>query len=453
MVPTATIRSKLEDYIKSEGITLQRLAERSDLNPGTLSAILHANRPISMKQLDQLLAGMGLVEGDWYDMYVTECVIDFTPNWRRLRPFLYRCMELDKIDLIERVISPLTETFAYVPLLFETAEDFFRTGKYAAARILYESVAESERYQHSERLALCQYRLFMISIGQDQQANLRAAAVFEGYVDRLGEEFQLDALKDLANLYFSIRIWDRVYYYAGVMRHKATIQYKSVKKKGRSGQEQRHTFYPLFVYIQYSYLFQGLVSAERGQYEEALSFVKLYEDSSWVIETNEEIETLKIKFKSWATANKYMYKIMMGDASVLPDYIEYMKDNEDEVLIAIVKIMEAANRYEINVEHVLEAFEITHSTLSKNKQYTPPIVEDEYMRFLSETAVYYLRNKNISLGLTYLLDCLSSAVKFNNASIIVKCVNLFEEFRHLAAEHVVKRYRNLIKDVTKHNES
>lgn len=433
MEHAATIRSKLEDYIKNEGITLQRFADRCNLNAGTLSAILRANRPISMRQMDQLLTGMGLAEGEWYDMYVEECVIENTPNWRRVRPFLYRCMELDKLDLIKRVISQLAETFAYVQLLFETAEDFFRLGEYSAARILYESVAESERYQHSERLAVCQYRLFIISIGQDQQANLRAAAVFEGYVDRLNEEEQLDALKELANLYSSLRAWDKVHYFAVDMGRKARIQYNAVKKRKRPEQEKRRTFYPLFAYIQYAYLLQEMVLAEKGEYEKALSLIHLYEDSSWVNESSEEIEVLKNKFQSWATANRYMYRLKLGDASVLPDYIAYMKDNEDEVLIAIVQIMEAANQYDLDVDCVLEAFKPNIGLISKNKQYTPLVVEDGYMRFLGETANYYLRRNKPTEGLNYLLDCLTAALKMNNLSIIkviVKCLSSFKEFKY-----------------------
>lgn len=427
-----TIRSNIEDYIKSEGITLQRLADRCNLNAGTLSAILRANRPISMRQMDQLLAGMGLAEGEWYDMYVEECVIENTPNWRRVRPFLYRCMELDKLDLIKRVISLLSETFAYVSLLFETAEDFFRIGKYPAARILYESVAESERYQHSERLAVCQFRLFIISIGQDQQANLRAAAVFEGYVDRLNEEEQLDALKELANLYSSLRAWDKVHYFAVDMGRKARIQYKAAKKRRRPEQEKRRTVYPLVLYIQYSYLLQGTVCMEKGEYERALSLVDLYEDWSWVDETSEEIELIKQKFQSWAQANRYMYKLMMGDTSVLPDYIDFMKNNEDEMLTAMVKIMEAANQYDLDVDHILRIFETRLTNISMNKQYSTRMTDDLYMKFFGETANYYLRRNKPTEGLNYLLDCLTAALKMNNLSIIkviVNCLSSFKEFK------------------------
>ena len=51
------------------------------------------------------------------------------------------------------------ENITYAPMLFEMAESFYNE-KYNATAALYECVAESEKFQHSERLALCHYRLF-----------------------------------------------------------------------------------------------------------------------------------------------------------------------------------------------------------------------------------------------------------------------------------------------------
>lgn len=44
----------------------------------------------------------------------------------------------------------------------------------------------------------------------DQDLNLRAAVQFEGFVNRLDEVDQLDALKALANTYSALRYWDKV---------------------------------------------------------------------------------------------------------------------------------------------------------------------------------------------------------------------------------------------------
>ncbi|MCC3380616.1 helix-turn-helix domain-containing protein, partial [Paenibacillus farraposensis] len=186
---TPMIRTEIEKYLKQNGITLTEFSHIIDLNVGTLSSIVTGNRSLSVNQLDRITAGMELPPDYFYERYIEECIIESPSlHWRKISPFLYRCAELGRLDCIQCVMSLLLDTSMYIPLLFEMAEDLFQKGEYQeAATCLYENVAESERKQHSERLALCQYRLFSIRIGKDQAQNLQTAAKFEPFVDRLDE--------------------------------------------------------------------------------------------------------------------------------------------------------------------------------------------------------------------------------------------------------------------------
>ena len=111
-VPPATIRSKLASFIRENGMTAQRFAVNAGINPGTISAILKQNRPISMSQLEHLEMGMELAEGTLFDLYIQECFVDHTPHWRRLRPFLIRCAELGKLACIRQTTHKLLENAA-----------------------------------------------------------------------------------------------------------------------------------------------------------------------------------------------------------------------------------------------------------------------------------------------------------------------------------------------------
>ena len=429
----ATIRSTVEDYIKSERITLQRLSENSRINAGTLSAILRANRPIAMRQLDSLTAGMGLQEGALYDMYVSECLTDHTLNWRRLRPFLQRCADLDKLDCIKIVLSHMMDNLAYVPYLFDTAEEFYQKKKYAAAQILYKTVAEGERYQHSERLALCHYRLFIMAKGRDQQANLRAAVVFEGYVDRLCEEDQLDALRQLTTVFYSLRYWEKVQYYAIEMGKRARFLYFSAGKKKRN-EQTKTTPEPIFVYILYSYLVQGAVCSEKRDYGQAVGYTERYADVSWVRESNPEAEMYKKKYKDWAKANSYMYKLLMGNADVLPSYIEFLKENEHELLTAMVRIMEAANRHQLDVDYILETFKSQLAVYPDDIFLNKPIKMEQYTKYLTETALYFFKKEQYVEGMKYIMECLTIANEINNYKTVITCLSIFEQYRQNAEQ-------------------
>ncbi len=159
---------------------------------------------------------------------------DADPNWRRMSPFLESCAKLNKLDCIQQVVNMLLDKLGYATPLFELAEKLFEDGLYEAAAILYENVALSENKQHSERLALCQYRLFQSRQGDNQEKNYEAAVQFGTYVDRLDELDQLDGLKALANTYRSLRKWDKVELFAKALGEKAEIQYKLSKQQHRA---------------------------------------------------------------------------------------------------------------------------------------------------------------------------------------------------------------------------
>ena len=133
---TTRIRSELEKYIKSKGMTNSQFAEKAGINPGTISAIINGARPIAMRQLDLIIAGMDLEEGSLYDLYIDDSFIDLPPNWRRLQPLLYRCAELNKLDCMRRVLGIVMDNLSYLPGLFETAEEFYALGYSEAAIIL-----------------------------------------------------------------------------------------------------------------------------------------------------------------------------------------------------------------------------------------------------------------------------------------------------------------------------
>lgn len=145
MSEKATIRDHLERYLKRNRMTINRFSEISGVNSGTLSGTLKGLRPIGLNQLDRITAGIGLPEGELYELYINEYLIDSSLDWRRLRPFLYRCAELGRVTHMETAINYVIDNLSYVPLLFELAEQLYNEGKLEECKPLYSCVAESEK--------------------------------------------------------------------------------------------------------------------------------------------------------------------------------------------------------------------------------------------------------------------------------------------------------------------
>ncbi|MET3208708.1 UNVERIFIED_CONTAM: transcriptional regulator with XRE-family HTH domain [Paenibacillus sp. PvR008] len=151
MYNTPTVSAKFEDYLKQNDMTLAQFAEYSGVHQRTLSNWIIQHRPVSVQQLDRITVAMGLPEGDFYDLYIENYIIDLPQNMRRIEPLLYRCAELDKLEAIRRMVGHIMDKLMYSPRLYQIAETLFSQPQHAAALLLYENVAEVEKYQHSER--------------------------------------------------------------------------------------------------------------------------------------------------------------------------------------------------------------------------------------------------------------------------------------------------------------
>ncbi|MGG6477516.1 helix-turn-helix domain-containing protein [Paenibacillus sp. NRS-1781] len=426
MSNTTTILAEIIKHMKENSLNISELARISGMNLGTVSSLVNGNRTFSVYQLDRITEAMGHPVGYFYERYIEEYLTDSTPNWRRMSPFLYNCAKLNKLDFIRQVVDMLLDKLGYSESLFELAEKLFNEGMNEAAAILYENVAISERKQHSERLALCQYRLFVTRQGDDQERNYEAAVQFEAYIDRLDEVDQLEALKDLLNTYRSLRQWDKINFFAEILENKAEIQNK-LKRRQRQNEKKKNPKKPSappFAYWAFSYLLRSEVCDAKKDYEQARKYNRVYGDLSWVKETDETTILWKNRFEEWAKANTYVNRLMSGDGSVLPDYVTYFSSKKEEILPALDNIIEAANRYHLNVDEILKRFEVEIASLLEQQEqvgvYNQQFIAERFTHFTTELAIYYLRRGTFSDGFKFLLSCLEKSNPIHNRAYLIR---------------------------------
>ncbi|WP_445671560.1 helix-turn-helix domain-containing protein [Paenibacillus sp. FSL P2-0173] len=454
---TPTISAEFEDYLKQNDMTLSQFAEYSGVHQRTLSNWITQHRPVSVQQLDRITVAMDLPEGYFYDQYIENYIIELSPNFRRIEPLLYRCAELDKLDAIRRMVGHIMDNPLYASRLFDVAEALFEQGRHAAALPLYENVAEVEKYQHSERLATCQYRIFTIQVGDDQSRNLKAATLFEPFVERLDEIDQLDALKDLANVFRSLRLWDRLDVTARKMRVRAEIQYtlEHQQRKRKPAELEKRLSRPMFVYISYSDLLCASVYEAKGDYEQALQYTYAYANLDWVKETDEDTLHWIKQFQDWAEGNTYVYKLLSGDISVLNNYVEYIAASPDasekEMVTKVLNVMSAANQYSIDIDHILRRFKKKIDLFAQHKpssdMYTQQVIPEQYARLGYELAYYYLHQGRYNDGFKHLMYAMLKSHIINNETYFINCMGLFLHFRMNAAHETKAKFLNFIEKV------
>ncbi|WP_054402286.1 helix-turn-helix domain-containing protein [Paenibacillus solani] len=433
------VRSALENYLRDTNISLSNFATISGINSGSLSRIMNDTRPMSMRELDKITATMGLPEDYFFNAYVDVCLFQFKVTWRRIKPFLYRCADLDRIDCIMKIVNNILDELNYVPMLFDVAEDFFNDKKYPAAKVIYEGISASEKFQHSERLALCQYRLFHISLSEDLDSNYRAATVFEGYVDRLELNDRLGAIVKLAHVFGPLGRWNKVDMLAEDLYRIAKIQYELELKNSYLRQKRSR---PAYYYILYSYLMRATVAEEYGQFNKALLYVSSYEDTDWIEEDTAEAKRISSQFKEWAHVNRLLYRLKSGELQVLPEYINWIADKDREIPLAILTILSVANHYQTNIDYALSRFS-EYITYRKLPHFSDSILLERHARTLIELGIYYLRNKP-EMGIKTILQGLEFSVKCNNDKNIIRCITIFEQNRRLSTSEEENKYQYLV---------
>ncbi|MFM9278280.1 helix-turn-helix domain-containing protein [Paenibacillus jiagnxiensis] len=454
------LRSEITSYLERSNCSLQDFSKLTGLNKGTLSAILRYRdpKPLSLKALDAITEAMGHPAGWLYPLYLDECLIDQKWKLSRVKAYLLSCARLGRTDCITAALPLILDDLSSIPVIFAAGEELYKEGEMEQAALFYEAVAESEQFQHSERLAVSHYRLFHIHTETDQEESLRAAIRFDPFRKRLPEDDQLDALLQLINVYYSLNQWERVLELTDELSSFTTSIYTYDYDRQAYDENERKTKYPLVVYYGYAYLMKAAVYDKLKKYAEAKRFTEKYADLSWFKGLGpagwQEVD----RFKTWAKANMLAYELMLGKADIMWEYIRHIEHDPDEILPALEKIMGAANEFNLDVDLILHYFKgqiesYTDSQNVTNSYYHKQFSMERFVNFCYETSLYYFQRSNFENGVKFILQSLSSAIRMNNKAGFIKCVTLFEEYRGCIRVENQREYENMIKGVRKNAEN
>lgn len=432
-----TIRSQLEEHIRRERQTLQSFADAAGVNRGTLSGIINGNPPrlVSPGQLDLITAGMGLPEGALYEMYADECFSETAAHWRRLRPFLLRCAQLKKLDCINKVLDRLADNLSHIPDIFDTAEIMYENSWHEAALFLYERVIESEKYSHSERLAVSHLRLFQIH-EQDERSNLESALRFHSYRWRLPEALVLDGLHMLAEFFAVKQQWDKVIFYSDEL---CELTGGLCRTSRRDWDAERYALRrPLVFYYGKSRLLKASAYEYSGRCEESRQFIAEYAELGWFRDLDEAGQRYVELFRLFARANTMCVDVKMGKKGAVAPYVELLLEQPEEILEGVITLLESANKYGYFIDEQLGLFagHLNYYSVTDPGQWESRYKEEfNFVRLASyyrHLAVYNFRKERFEEGLQNILDGFHLSVQINQQDHIIKCMTLFEQYRNYA---------------------
>jgi tetratricopeptide (TPR) repeat protein len=452
-----SLHSSIEEELELQQLSLQELANRTGINRGVLSACFTRNPPkaLSIKQLDMITSGLHKEEGWLYDVYAKECFSEKV-HWKQLKPFLLRCVDISRYDLIENILNSLMESLVHIPDVFALAESLYSEGKWRESLPFYRCVCENEIKQHSIRMAMSQYRFFRTRLGSDLKENHEAAIQFTPYRQRLPENVQLDALLQLANVHFTLQNWEEVISYANELQNlvEVILKQKNISTRKSKNAELLITDRHLVFYYGQAYLLQGNAYEWMGQYEKSMQFIPYYEDLSW-FEDLGYIGQIEVgKFRSFAEGNQLNLNILIGNFEYLTQYLLYIEQHQNEWLPSLLTIVTAANQYDKNINEVISAFnKDLENVLNYNNNLNHGYYEKTFSlqraaKLCYQLAIYYYRRGQIELGVQWLLQAFNFSICSHDQTLTLQCVAYFEKFRKYPLSHtVIREYEQIMKGV------
>lgn len=409
-----SIITKIERYLRENNLSLNRLGKLTGTNRGGWSTVLGENptKVISLNQVDIITKAMGLAPGSLYMDYIQECTKDI--HWKRVRPFIMSCAELNRIDCIEKLLPVLVENTNHLPWIFTTAEMLYAEKYMTAAALLYQQITEVERQRFSDRLAMSYYRLMKIHF-DDPWKGFEAALQFIPYRKQLPESYGLDGLLTLADVYAIRNEWNVVENYADELRELASALYDNRHLLEDDFKPER----PLVYYYAQGFLYKAVSLERQRNYTESLKWTEGYSDLSWFEGLDENGRKEVERFKMFAQANRQLCMVCMGDRNSIAPYMDFIKKHPSEIVEGLTALIDTALRYQFSIDQELNMFADYISRL-KDSPLNGADQEISYReqnqiariaRFYNKYAKYCFRNKCYNEGINNLLCSLKLSVR------------------------------------------
>ncbi|MDQ0495115.1 DNA-binding protein [Paenibacillus brasilensis] len=260
----------------------------------------------------------------------------------------------------------------------------------------------------------------------------------------------LDTLVNMIKLSFSfadgadmIALCDHLYNQAS-QKYQELQLYKARKKPVQLIHNKR----PLVYYYGYSHLMKGMAFQKQGNYEAARDCIEKYAELGWFNGLDPYGEAEVEYYRHAARANLYALDILSGHSEALEDYVQFLRDNPEELLPGLLSIVEGAYRYDYPLEDILQSFA---EQIDDFKYFEEPVNVSYYFRFCYQLALYYIKQQQVTAALDYILQSLmlSDTLGMEHEHEFRKCTAIFEVFRTQATATQQDQYITILKGVLK----
>ncbi|GGN93596.1 helix-turn-helix domain-containing protein [Saccharibacillus kuerlensis] len=417
---TTSLGSMLSKEILSTYSSMSQFAKKSGLTRSTLSLIFREKepKPISVEQLIKITLALGYAEEHFFDLYIDEYFNEENLNKSRIVKLLCRCGELGLHDHSKRIIEKLSETPSYIPVVFDVAEQLNKEKCKEAALFLYHWITGANTEVSISLLAVCHYRIFRLQLSIDSDHNLHLLYRFLPYKSYLPTHLNLDALISVLNVLSNQQQYEERDLFANEL---ISICIELFGTEDFPNTKNIAHYVPLLERHPVVYYGRGYLSKQSsleglGQFQTAQFYCKNYEALYWFDDgsaiAKEEIEKLSL----FAKANECTFKLLQGDLSILPEYMNFLEEHPKELIRGLITILQAANEFEFSIDPFLKRVEARFDEWSEDTQsyYIEMIQRNDISYMLYHLAIYHFNAGRIQESLDTAINCWTLSQTINN---------------------------------------
>lgn len=250
-----------------------------------------------------------------------------------------------------------------------------------------------------------------------------------------------DSLIDMIKMSFSWDNWLAIIEISDKLLEVSAITYDSIQLNLSKNPLKRSIAY----YFGYSQCMKGIALQKLGKHTEARKCISQYSDLSWIKGLDEEGLAEVEYYKNIAIANTYVIDLLEGQIDILPDYVEFIRNNvKEELLAGLITLLESSMKHNYSVDLVLDEFKGQVEALSskvKRKDVR------HYMNYIYLHAMYlYKRNKKTDV-INLILDILMLSVKLNDGTGFRKAVAFYEIVRSHATSSQQEKHLEIMQNI------
>lgn len=257
------------------------------------------------------------------------------------------------------------------------------------------------------------------------------------------KSFNPDILVEMIEMAYSLENWDKVIEAADILYRCVQALYEEwqYRKAMKLAELPLELNQPLVYYYGFGHHMRGIAYLEKEEYEQAKAWVDMYAELGWREGLDDKGLEVVAEFRFLAQTIRYAIDLMSGKTDVLDSYVDFLRENPEELLPGLNMILRAALKYGYDVDGVLSSFV---EPMEEFSAYEDEDNQAHYYCFSHQMALYKARKGHRCEALTQVVETVRIAHHIGKDSHIGQSLALFEWLRDTAQEEQIQEIRTIV---------